>query len=338
LLELVRSYELDQLIEQSRNSQQPAQKDWTFYPVSADPSQLYYKQASALRGKAIPLHNGQVGIFIESRQEAVSLKQQRDRWASDVAHELKTPLTSIRLVSETLQSRLEDPLRGWADRLINEAVRLSNLVQDLLDLSQIDRNIPHCLKFTQTNLPDLVQAAWLSLEPLAGKKQIRLEYDGPKEFCVELDEQRIYRVLINLFDNAIKYSPPRQQICVEISQNTLPDAPPDQEPQMVCLSVIDAGPGFTEQALPHVFERFYRADPSRSQQGSPFPQMGASTSTSAVESHSVDLQHRSSGLGLSIVQQIVEAHGGLVAASNHPDTGGAWLQVWLPIRQDSANL
>jgi two-component system phosphate regulon sensor histidine kinase PhoR len=78
-----------------------------------------------------------VGVFLENRQEAALLVQQRDRWTSDVAHELKTPLTSIRLVAETLQPRVDDSQRRWLDRLINETIRLSNLVEDLLNLSRL---------------------------------------------------------------------------------------------------------------------------------------------------------------------------------------------------------
>lgn len=341
LLELVRSYELDQLIAQARSSHQPFQYDWSFYPVSPDPSKLFQKQPYALRAYAFPLLQNHVGIFIENRQEAINLMQQRDRWASDVAHELKTPLTSIRLVAETLQTRVDPALQGWVNRLINEAIRLSNLVQDLLDLSRIDRNSPNALQLKLTNLPDLIQAAWLSLDPLAKKKNLKLDYVGPDHLSLEVDESRLFRVLINLFDNSIKYSPPWQQIRAEINLDQSPSATPN-EPQFICLEVIDAGPGFSEDALPYVFERFYRADPSRSQRltlDNPYRVTSASSGESASQDNksltnysqpSLDLQHRSSGLGLAIVKQIIEAHQGWVCASNHPETGGAWLRVYLP--------
>ncbi|MCD8488307.1 MAG: sensor histidine kinase [Desertifilum sp.] len=93
------------------------------------------------------------------------------------------------------------------------------------------------------------------------------------------------------------------------------------------LEAIDSGSGFPENAIPHVFERFYRAEPSRSRR---YPHPSAS-SRPDNRSPASDL-HPSygSGLGLAIVRQIIEAHRGTVSASNHPDTGGAWLQVWLP--------
>jgi two-component system, OmpR family, phosphate regulon sensor histidine kinase PhoR len=341
LLELVRSFELDHLIEQTREAKSPCKSDWTFYPVSPDPSHLSQQQAYALRGYGLPLPADQVGIFLENRQESVTLVQQRDRWASDVAHELKTPLTSIRLVAETLQTRLEPPLKGWVDRLINETIRLSNLVQDLLDLSQIDRNTPSAsLKTRTTDLVELIFSAWANLEPLARKKHLRLDYSGPDRLLMQLDEPRMYRVLFNLLDNSIKYSPPRQQIRVQIGierlSQSLSDLSTTVANQQIRLEVIDAGPGFPENSLPYVFERFYRADPSRSH-SVPLrvSNVTSVTDSSPNSSHDqVDLGERnSSGLGLAIVEQIVEAHAGSVSASNHPDTGGAWLQVCLPWHQ-----
>jgi two-component system phosphate regulon sensor histidine kinase PhoR len=352
LLELVRSYELDHLIEETRNLDKPCQNDWTLYPVSLDPADVSHPSPYALRGYGFPLLSGHVGIFLENRQEAVTLVQQRDRWASDVAHELKTPLTSIRLVAETLYSRIDPPLQGWVERLIGEATRLSNLVQDLLDLSRIERSSFKSLQLKILDLPDLIQSAWQSLEPLARKKQLQLQYLGPEQLRLQADESRLYRVLINLLDNSIKYSPPWKSIRVKLSfEETEPDLEQYEisESQQVCIEVIDQGPGFPEEALPHVFERFYRADPARSQHLIEHKLFNLSSQEDNVAHitetqqdpgrdrpalYTADLQHRnSSGLGLAIVKQIVEAHGGEVYASNHPETGGAWLRVYLPWKQ-----
>lgn len=317
LLELVRSYELDQLIEQTRQTRKLRDRDWTFYPVSPDAAQPQAEYP--LRGFGIPLPDEQVGIFLENRMEAATLMQQRDRWASDVAHELKTPLTSIRLVAETLQTRVHPSVRGWIDRLVNETIRLGNLVQDLLDLSQLDQGLPHRLNFKQVDLVELIQAAWLNLEPLAGKKHLQLDYQGVDAIVLAIDEQRMFRVLINLLDNSIKYSPPRQAIQVKLNLEAATGDEPLLHQTCAHLEVIDAGLGIAEADLPHVFERFYRADPARSR------------SNPSIETKAEPQHRSSSGLGLAIVQQIVEAHAGKVTANNHPETGGAWLQVWLPI-------
>lgn len=330
LLEIVRSYELDELIEQTRETAKPCQHDWVFYPVSADPLHLSEQEAYALRGYAFPLADRQIGIFLENRQEAITLIQQRDRWTSDLAHELKTPLTSIRLVAETLQSRLDPPLKGWVDRLIDETVRLSGLVQDLLDLSRMERGSPSPLQLKSVDLVELVRSVWHSLEPLARKKTLQFDYSGPAKLVIQLDRPRIHRLLVNLLDNSIKYSPPHQSVQVRVWSES---SPVHQQPQKVYLEVVDHGPGFPEKSLPHVFDRFYRADPSRSRFS-----MSSELSSLDSEAHHGGLDWQvvgGSGLGLAIARQIVEAHHGLIQARNHPDTGGAWLQVQLPY--DSAD-
>ncbi|GAB4465956.1 MAG: ATP-binding protein [Elainellaceae cyanobacterium] len=326
LLELVRSYELDDLVEQARNSKTLCQKDWVFYPVSQDVTQLTRQRSYMLRGYAVPMPKQHVGVFLESRQESVQLKQQLDRWASDVAHELKTPLTSIRLIAETLQTRLDPALQGWVNRLIGESIRLSDLVKDLLDLALIDRESSQCLYLKRVNLPDLVQSAWLNLEPLFRKKQVRLNYQGPESLPVQIDEARIYRVLMNLLDNSIKYSPPWEMVNVQISTGNAEEAGKSSAELGVWLEVFDAGTGFAEQDLPHVFERFYRADPARSR----MPPSRSPNAQEATVSEAEPHHRNSSGLGLAIVRQIVEAHHGVVLANNHPETGGAWLRIWLP--------
>ncbi|MGF1538754.1 MAG: sensor histidine kinase [Elainellaceae cyanobacterium] len=330
LLELVRSYELDSLIDVTRQQQRPHQSQWTFYPINADPSKVKQQQFYALQGFGIPLPNGHVGVFIENRQGMMTLQEQCDRWVSDVAHELKTPLTSLRLVSETLQMRLDPPLQGWADRLISQTNRLSQIVQDLLELSRLEGESEHCLEPSTVDLPELIQAAWINLDPIASKKNVELSYSGPERLLATLDEPRFYRVLVNLLDNAIKYSPPwaSVQVCLAALDDSeaasarvarrLPEDAEEEPTAQIQLDVIDAGPGFKDEDLPHIFERFYRADASRSRQ----PVVpGAST-----VAHSVG----GSGLGLAIVKQIVTAHQGKVAAKNHPESGGGWIQVTIP--------
>jgi two-component system phosphate regulon sensor histidine kinase PhoR len=339
LLEVVRSYELDALIEQTRLTQILCQSEWLFHPVDADFAVLARHQPVPLRGQGIPMQRGHIGVFLESREETVMLERQRDRWISDVAHELKTPLTSIRLVAETLQPRLESPARDWIERLLREAIRLGNLVQDLLDLNHLQAQPQARLSLKPVDFAKLVQSAWSGLEPLASEKRIQLDYAGAETLLIQADEARLHRVVLNLLDNSIKYSPTNQKIRVQLG---MAQDPQNTHHEGVLLEVIDAGPGFPEDAIPSVFERFYRVDPSRTRAASGAPSTTAPTPARSYDQvpaqpqSSVPTLNSGNGLGLAIVQQIVEAHQGFVTASNHPETGGAWLKVWLPYTPPTA--
>ncbi len=323
LLELVRSYELDQLIEQTRNRQQPAVQEWVFHPPCLDGAAMGGVRSLTLRASSWPLAHGQIGVFIENRQPLVELSQSRNQWVSDLAHELRTPLTSIRLVAEALQGRLENPARRWAEQLLHETNRLINLVQNWLELSNLERNPSKSLTYQSLELRSLIQSVWQTVEPLAQKKQLCLAYFGSDTLWLSADEARLTQVFLNLFDNSIKHSPLRETIRVEVTplEAQMSNGEAKGERTLIQIDIIDSGTGFSESDLPHVFERLYRGDASRQKQ-----QGTSETLTSTGIS--------GSGLGLSIVQQIIQAHGGTVQARNHPETGGAWLQIKLPDRKN----
>ncbi|QKQ72173.1 cell wall metabolism sensor histidine kinase WalK [Nostoc sp. TCL240-02] len=313
LLELVRSYELDHLIEQTRDWQKPQTGEWIFHPSCDDAAEMQTIKSLALRASSLPLPNGQVGVFLENRQPLLDINQVRDRSFSDLAHELRTPLTSIRLVVETLQIRLEPPLNRWVNRLMQEVDRLINLVQSWLDLTQMEANPTMQLQAKAVELRSLVTSVWETLEPLAQRQHLSLSYSGPENLWIKADQARIFQVFLNLLDNSIKYSPPSTSIRVEAKILSIKDN--DQASPILEINLIDSGVGFSEADLPHVFERFYRGDKARTHS----PQ--DSNSIGAIVGN---------GLGLAIVEQILIAHGGSIKAMNHPETGGAWMQLQFP--------
>jgi two-component system, OmpR family, phosphate regulon sensor histidine kinase PhoR len=314
LLKVVRSYDLDRLIELARESQQPTTREWLFHWSNEDLEHPERDRALTLFGHAFPLANGNVGVFLENRQPAIELAQTRDRWMSDLTHELRTPLTSIRLVAEALESRVEPPMKTWVERMLREVHRLICLVEDWLELSKINTDRDRTLQYARLELEPLVESVWQTLEPLASAKQVALAYRAAEPLYLEADESRLFRVLLNVLDNAVRYSPLESIVRVEAAYRS---------PDVLRIEIIDAGSGFAAADLPHVFDRLYRGDLSRQRN---------SAALSAITSQSIA---SGSGLGLAIVQQIILAYSGSVTANNHPETGGAWIQIELPVSRGS---
>lgn len=310
LLELVRSYELDQLIEQTRDRQAPQEQEWLHHPDCADAAAMSNLQKISLRASSLPLAQAQVGVFLENRQPVIDIIQARDRLVSDLAHELKTPLTSIRLVVETLQQQIDFPKRRLIDRLLPEVDRLINLVQNWLEISHLELEPHKKLNLQPVELQSLISSVWQNLEPIAQAKHLQFSYSQPNPVWIRADKSRLTQVFLNLLHNSIKYSPAEGTIYAII--NLLPTK---TDPKQVQINIIDCGEGFPAVDLPHVFDRLYRCEPDRTRH-----------SLESINSSIVN----GNGLGLAIAQQIILAHGGTIKAKNHPDTGGAWLQIELP--------
>jgi signal transduction histidine kinase len=220
-------------------------------------------------------------------------EQMRTDFVGNVSHELRTPLTAIKGLVETLRDGAVDD-RKVRDRFLatveDETDRLIRLVNDLLVLSKADSQALK-LKREPLGVRDLIERSVHKLAPQLEAKGIRVEVnasDGPE--VVLADADRIEQVLVNLLDNAIKYSPQEGRITV-----TIDDAGPT--PEMVSVSVCDEGLGIPAGDLPRVFERFYRVDRARSRDGG------------------------GSGLGLSIAKAIVEAHGGDITLRSEEGQG-----------------
>ncbi len=296
LLDLVRSYELDQAIQQTRNRNVESQLEWQLHPSYTDGPG---NPAVALKASLVPMSNKEVGVFLENRQLALEFNQVRERWASDLAHELRTPLTSIRLAAETLQNKVEPGAMRWLDRMLLEVERLTRLIQDFLDLSNLEES--QQISPRLVHVGETIDQAWQSVEAVARKQQVQLLAEGDLDVEIAADPGRLTQVAINLFDNAIRYSPIGSSIRL-ISRAT---------PAGLELEMIDSGQGFAPNDLPYVFDRLFRGDRSRQHEND-----GKAVTAG-------------NGLGLAIVRQIIRAHQGTITAANHPN-GGGWIKISLP--------
>ena len=308
-LELVRSYELDQLIQQTRKTQKTLTIEWSFFYQQnyvVDDSLLLEQDDRSLFLKAYsyPLPEDEIVIFVENQQMIKDLISRRDQAYSDLSHELRTPLTSILLLVETLLKYTDDKTQAWLDKIYQQVNRLIVLVQNWLDIYQLEQNPYETLKFQNLNLQQLILSAWKSVEIIGQQKDISLEYQGDENITIEADINCLTQVFINLFDNSIKYSKDQSQIIKVLVKTT--------EESKIAIDLIDSGIGFNTQDLPYIFERLYRGDKSRTHH-----------------------ETAGTGLGLSIVKQIIEGHQGEIKAQNHPDTKGAWFQISLPIKQEA---
>ena len=218
------------------------------------------------------------------------------RFTADASHELRTPLTIIRGELEGIiaRARLADDARTSLGSLQEEVERLVTIVQRLFALSRLDAGEAQAER-VKFDLAKLAAATVDQMLLLAEEKGISLQclLKGPVQ--VEGDRTRLKQVVVNLVDNAIKYTPDGGAVKVIVSSKN----------GTAFVEVKDNGPGIPESAIPHIFERFYRVD----------------------EVHSRDVE--GAGLGLAIVQSIVTAHGGTVSVRNEP-TAGCRVTVSLP--------
>lgn len=211
----------------------------------------------------------------------------RRRMVHDVAHELRTPLTNIRGHLEAVQDGLLEPTPAVIDSLHEEALALQHLVDDLQDLALAEAGQLR-LEPRELELLDVVERV---VRPLGVASQAAsIVVDVPPTLRVVADPDRLAQILRSLLTNALAHTPPSGVI-------TVAAAPADGEERMVEVRVTDTGPGIAAADLPHVFERFYRGDRSRSR------------ATGGA------------GLGLAITRRLVEAHGGGIAAESPPGAG-----------------
>jgi signal transduction histidine kinase len=237
--------------------------------------------------------------FNHMAEQLQRLEQSRQEFVSNVSHELKTPLSSIKVLTESLIFQEDVPVEMYKEFFVDinsEVDRLNNIISDLLTLVRLDqREIP--MNIISVNLNDLTQAILKRLLPLSKKKDIKLIYESHKDVVAEVDEVKLTLALSNLIENSIKYTPDGGEVKVTI-QSDLQD---------VFIIVQDTGIGIAKEEQAKIFERFYRTDKTRNRQTG------------------------GTGLGLSITYKTIIMHNGSIQVESEEGKGSTFT-VQIPLR------
>jgi len=293
-VELIRNRAVVDIVDRLLPGQQPyASAEAAFFVP--DEKIFLVNGVAVLRGDR---PRGAVLVFHDIT-ELRRLEKVRQDFVANVSHELRTPVASIKGYAETLlDGALADPAnrQGFVKTILENSDRLARLIDDLLDLSKIESG-KMVISFTSLDVRPVVERSINILKKQIQAKRLTVSVDVPGDLPkVRADETRLSQVLLNLLDNAVKYTP--EDGAVKITASTGEKA--------VRVEVVDTGIGIPEKDLPRVFERFYRVDKARSRE------LGGT------------------GLGLSIVKHIVLAHGGDVSV--HSEFGhGTTFSFTIPL-------
>lgn len=236
----------------------------------------------AVRAEAVTVDEvGQLARAFNRMSESLEeIENLRRTLMIDVAHELRTPLTNIRGYLEALDDGVLPPKSETFSLLQSETLRLVQLVEDVLQLAKADAGRGN-LKLETVDLSEMVKKALATFSHMFSQNSITVRVHLPEESVrAMVDRDRIARVLRNLTDNASQYTPKNGEVEVRIETGSI----------KVRIDYINSIDELTSQDLPYIFERFYRGEKSRSR------------------------QHGGAGIGLAIVKELVEAHGGRVGA------------------------
>lgn len=239
----------------------------------------------------------ELGQTFNSMADALERTEElRRNLVSDVAHELRTPLTSIRCQLEAMQDGLALPNRETINSLHEETLQLARLIEDLQDLALAEAGQLR-LELQPVSIAEQAAQAVKTLAPLARERNVKIELSMPDQLpTVIADAIRIRQIITNILHNAIIHTAHKGRIIIAANHQGCE----------LNVQVSDTGEGIPAEYLPHIFDRFYRTDQSRSRMTG------------------------GSGLGLAIVRQLVELHGGRVWAESKPGQGTA-IHFTLPI-------
>ena len=246
--------------------------------------------------------SGVVAVFHDI-SDMKQVENIRRDFVANVSHELRTPVSVIKGYAETL---LDGTLQSDADRsvrfveiILNHSERLTALINDILTLSTLESR-DMALDLHPLDISGTLRKTYMLLEDNARKKNISMQIDIPAELPrVMADQGRVEQVIVNLLDNAIKYTPPQGTVTISVHK--------DDTARFLRISVADTGIGIPYKDIARIFERFYRVDEARSR------------------------DQGGTGLGLAIAKHIVQLHGGEISLTNNEHGKGSVFSFTLPL-------
>ncbi|MCF0134928.1 MAG: ATP-binding protein [Lachnospiraceae bacterium] len=236
----------------------------------------------------------------DATKDMLTLDQTRREFVSNVSHELKTPLSAIKVLTESLllqQNVPEEIYREFLGDINTEIDRMNNIVSDLLTLTRLDEG-GSGLNLSNFMVSDMLEMVLKRVEPLSRERDIKLEITESEVFAIEADETKLTLAMTNLIQNAVKYNKDKGLVSVTCRKDK----------ESAVITIRDTGIGIEEEHFDKLFDRFYRVDKAR------------------------DRNSGGSGLGLSITKRIIDRHRGEIRVESTPNVGSTFT-VLLPLVQ-----
>lgn len=245
-----------------------------------------------------------VDAFNQMLKRMKAQDDSRQEFVANVSHELKTPMTSIKVLADSLLAQEDAPAelyREFMEDIVSEIDRENQIITDLLALVKMDKKVQE-MNIVSLNINDLTELILKRLRPIARKKDVEVVFESMRPVVAEVDEVKLTLIMTNLVENAIKYNKEHGWVKVVL----------DADHQFFTFTVSDSGLGIPEESLAHIYERFYRVDKSHSRE------IGGT------------------GLGLAITKNAVLMHRGSITVTSVEGEGSSFT-VKIPLTYISGN-